>query len=79
MVSWPRHPVIYEINTWVWLRICGGRLPYGRHRCGSVNTLYGAGGGNRKHYPSMPAGVSCFYLIGIGSAYPIGSKFDAYD
>ncbi len=19
MASWPRHPIIYEINTWVWL------------------------------------------------------------
>jgi hypothetical protein len=19
MSAWPRHPVIYEINTWVWL------------------------------------------------------------
>jgi hypothetical protein len=19
MKSWPKHPVIYEINTWVWL------------------------------------------------------------
>ena len=19
MITWPKHPVIYEINTWVWL------------------------------------------------------------
>ena len=29
MKTWPRHPVIYEINTWVWLRELG--LKYRRH------------------------------------------------
>ena len=23
MKTWPKHPVIYEINTWVWLRELG--------------------------------------------------------
>jgi hypothetical protein len=23
MNPWPKHPVIYEINTWVWLRELG--------------------------------------------------------
>ena len=29
MKTWPKHPVIYEINTWVWLRELG--LKYRRH------------------------------------------------
>ena len=25
-MSWPKHPVIYEINTWVWLHEISQRL-----------------------------------------------------
>jgi hypothetical protein len=28
MKTWPKHPVIYEINTWVWL--CELSRKYGR-------------------------------------------------
>ena len=28
MKPWPKHPVIYEINSWVWLReLAGGGAP----------------------------------------------------
>jgi len=26
MSSWPRHPAIYEINTWVWLSSIGSKI-----------------------------------------------------
>ncbi len=27
MKTWPKHPVIYEINTWVWLRELRPEIP----------------------------------------------------
>lgn len=65
MSSWPKHPVIYEINTWVWLGELGGR----RKTPVTLATVPG------KVWDAIAAlGFDAVWLMGVWERSPAGIR-----
>ena len=63
MGSWPKHPVIYEINTWVWLR----ELGKGKKKPVTFATV------PRKEWDAIAAlGVDAVWFMGVWERSPAG-------
>lgn len=68
--AWPQHPVIYEINTWVWLQELSGE--YGRQiALGSVPAEVWDGLGS--------LGVDAVWLMGVWERSPLGIRIASDD
>src|SRR5512143_620541 len=65
MKPWPKHPVIYEINTWVWLNELGDR--YGKSvTLGTVPA---------EEWDSLASiGADAVWFMGVWERSPIGIK-----
>src|SRR5512137_1514296 len=63
MLSWPRYPVIYEINTWVWLR------ELGKNRKNPVTLATVP----KKEWDAIAAlGVDAVWFMGVWGRSPAG-------
>jgi hypothetical protein len=65
MLAWPKHPIIYEINTWVWLHELSQRY----------HTAITLGSVPSQEWEAIAAlGVDAVWFMGVWERSPVGLR-----